>query len=699
MFKVLNEQVGVVILAILALFMVSGCNQQATSSIGGNGVNQSSAYFGGKQLPQDTPPALSVKWTVDGKELNSDIPPPSNAPSLSDMGWHILTLAVVNQDTPLATPIPLLGVQSQFYPNPTDNKGESIELIDINCKDAQFSKNGDTCSVYMRVSYNYEKAGIKNPPLMYVQFAPVNYRNLPILYALNVEPLLDRSQGEYREILPIETFGGSTVTANRQQYIILQMQNIALEPLNITTISNLTNPNITLMHRASAESNDPYYADKGECSLTANSGLNQINRLESFNDACILVYQTITSTTKTVESDVVTLATDAYMTSPWSFISNDIHLVATYVQGQPIPTTFKSGAEFAVVSGKGHVVGDKMVMDSSGSLWSGLINPSTNPFNLVDVSYTYIPGTKLYAQDNVPGYSNGVLNIDEVCHYIGPFLNIEDCSSPVGNGSQIITSYSNSNPVTIGNTLEKVNPEYSESKSVSVDSCGGARTDGRIWLTTDVDAAKRDVIHLHADAGAPIHCGGWETRNLDIDVPVNGTVYQNGFFGGDDQGCGGGHWDMGGNASVSGSCNGNTCSYRLDVSSSHGGDSGQCHVNNSNTIVVSIPKPRIYQQLSNLQNFNYSGTISSNVVGALAGQNLSAAFGGQSSLLAQTTNCDFDKLGNPQCKINGVYQNGTSDTAMQFQAGNLLTGDALVDAQINYNRSDGYDLANFAVIR
>jgi len=36
---------------------------------------------------------------------------------------------------------------------------------------------------------------------------------------------------------------------------------------------------------------------------------------------------------------------------------------------------------------------------------------------------------------------------------------------------------------------------------------------------------------------------------------------------------------------------------------------------------------------------------------------------------------------------------------MGFQAGNLMAGDELIGAQVNYNRSDGYDLSDFTVTR
>ena len=693
--------INLMLLFGIAAGILTGCNENSSQSIGGT-ANGASAYFKGQKLvgnEQSLP--MDLRWSLDGMPINS------TGRTVNDMAWHLLTLTVVDQSQPLPTPVALKGLQFEIDPIPINNRGESVAIEDINCDTALFQKNGDTCSAYIRVTYN-TSTGIDNPPVIGVNVVTNAYPYLSGMLSIAVRPLLKMAQGDYRVVLPIESkyYVGSALVSNPNQYQIIDMKNISLPPLTITQISPINNTTFTLINRQSADGSDPYYGPFSQCSLTANPGLNQVNSLPNLDSECILIYKASNASTQTIESANVSLATDAYITSPWTI--NTLELTANYITGKPIPENIENGSSFIVTSGSAVNSGTSKVMTNKGTLSSGSITPSSDPFNLVNISYNFIPEKIGAAPYGIPYYQDGVLNVIDPVY--SPTSN-EKPTCPVGKmcpavvqtpyepsikpGQQILTDASSTNPVTIGTVTAFAsigNGTGSYSGNWNVGACGGASVTTNVSITPEMGEFG-PFAHLHMKNSSNGHCGGTGSANYDIDVPA-GTLAQQTVFDLNDRGCAGGNWNMGGSVAISKPyCNsGNdTCVIVVSLTANHGGVGGQCQETKTQSFGLNYKNPKAYLQLYNLGNFHLQ-TTSPSIVGFYR-QSSNATLGSQNGPIAQAVSCSYkDKV----CTASGLYSNGLSSTSMSYNI-NLNGGDTLYNGNVNFTRSDGYDLSSFII--
>ncbi len=686
-----KQLMQICLLPVAATYILNGCNGASNAGSTGNGTNSNSAYFNGAKIAADAPQSvpMNIAWSIDGLPLGTST-------DMYDTSTHLLTLTAAGMPAPLATPVPVKGVQAIFNPVPTDNRGESITVTDINCKDAVFSKNGDTCSVYLRVSYDTSiSPGESKAPVMFTQFATGDYPEISGVLSINYMPLFEYPQGDYRVVSPIETkyYTGSAVASNPNQYQILSMQNLANPPLTITNITKLTNTTFTLLNRESSGASDPYYGAYSQCALTANTALNQVNYLPGIGSECLLVYQAATSSNHAIESDSISLETDAGVTAPWSV--NTLKLLANYVTGESIPYQTTLGAKFLVEVGSAHSSGTSMIANDGGAyLDSGTINPSATPFNLVNVSYDFKPKNFEQAPYGTSYYQNGVINIanQEIYSCSGGICGY---SPTLFAGQQILTDASSTNPVTAGKVTQVITSGSSASNSGSVTACGGAWTSSSASITSSVDLVHQGKVHLHMDNNSTGACGSYSPQSYDADIPLTG--YSSTIYNVDNTGCGGNQWDIGGTVSIgSGVCgsyaSGGNCSYTVTVTAHHGGVSGQCQDTQTKTFTLNYVQPLIYMQLSQLSNFNEQGK--SAIIVGLPGQAMSAMLGTQSGMIAQTVNCS-QSIG--ACTANGLYSNGLSATSMIYDIW-LNSGDELKKGTVNFTPSNGYTFSDFTII-
>ncbi len=317
------------ILIIAVLFGLSACN----SDVGGaNGTNASQNLKLMDSVNDSN--VATFSWILDGRLATAD-----DYAQVKDTAWHLLTINVTSAPQ---------GFESRTIDwfqikVPSTTYGQAIELQDINCKGAKFTKVGDSCSVHFRQTYNQEKYPQVTSVLFYnilMGLFDVKGEELSSLRYTTSITKIDNSVAEYRAILPIESeyFAGSQVQSNKNLYQILMLQNVKPLAVNLTTLSTPQNPKFTLMHRLSTESTDVYYAGFNECSLVANPTLNQVNRLESTDDKCILVYKVDGTSTNSVEKDVINVATDAKRFYPG--YPKIFNLIANYINGTPLPDQY-----------------------------------------------------------------------------------------------------------------------------------------------------------------------------------------------------------------------------------------------------------------------------------------------------------------------------------------------------------------------
>jgi hypothetical protein len=642
----------------------------------GNNAQGVSAYF------NDTKPTnlinMNIEWSLDGS--NGDSKGFSKGYNLHDIVWHLMTLTVKNQTVPLATPVAVKGLQYEFRPKPHDQRGEKIEVVDINCDKAYFSKNGDSCSVYVRLSYDMT-TGTTDTPSMSVQFATKAYPDLSATFQLNTKPLFSVSQADYRNILPIETkyYSGSNVAANPAQYQMLNIKNVATLPVTITSIGNLTNPTFTLMHRSTDKDNDPYYGAYNECAISAKPDIKQVNQLPSMSDECILVYKASSVSTQIIQKNSIFLETDAKNIIPW-VIGDGFNLTANYAVGVPIPEQNKDGTKFLVTSGKAHPSGGGMYMDTDGVLNSDVLH-TDKLFRYANVSYKFIP-RRIYP------VSNGEMQTT-------PSVINLTTSPTIQRGGKILTDVTNGQ-VTVGSVTEVI-PLSSSTSSITghVDTCEGSWAEASADLTEGPNTAKNGMIYLRVLSNSDGNCGSSVQQMWEDYIPLNPL---NGFSKqvyhvATDHcgGAGGPFWSNHGDVDVEGNgCNvsGDTCSYTVHVHAWHGGGDRYCV--NSTQFTLNFTRPTIYYQLSDFSpRLNYTPRFV-----AYGGQQLNAAIGDKGGQpVTQSITCDRDGW---LCKATGTPNVDLSSHYMSYWMA-LNAGDWLESGKAQFTRSDGYDFTDFII--
>lgn len=150
----------------------------------------------------------------------------------------------------------------------------------------------------------------------------------------------------------------------------------------------------------------------------------------------------------------------------------------------------------------------------------------------------------------------------------------------------------------------------------------------------------------------------------------------------DDQNCGG--WDIAGNIWVKGGCSGDSCSYAVTVSTAHGGVGDQCHQTTTQPYTLTFRKPKTYQRLSNLSNFNLQ-TGTPNFVGNAGQPGLSVAIGGQAVGITTKTTCPTNG-GYCVTETPAYYSNNWNGqfNSMTYNIG-LQPGDSFGNMCANFN--------------
>lgn len=660
------------LVTFLALVLL-GCQDNNTVGSANTGKNNSNYHA----KMNGNPPSytMDTDWVIDNGVYKDSL-----GNTLKDMGWHLATLRVTrtNNDN---QPIPVQGIDAVIYPKPTVNVGQKIEIQDINCDNAIFQKVGDSCSIYFKLSYDLSK-GTKDTVYFPIQMYP---KNIDMAGAIAFRPGIwpSLSIGNYRAVSPIETqyYAGSKIASYRLSYQIILMQNGSLSPISISMLQSPINPAFSVIHRTESSNDDPYYAGLSECALSDNPNLKQVNHLDKLTDSCILIYKAQDTSTRELESATIKIATNAnYFFPNWG---DKYTLLARYINGKPIPAQYKMGGDFLITAGSAHREGNAMVMDTAGTLSSGVIKPSFEPFRQVTINYNFKPGTFYNRTPYMPLYDG----INKII-----YLEKNRNSELLKAGSQIITDASTTNPVTVGIITTGVPASSSTSGKGEVTACGGAWTQAEVNLISYRDSLANNRVQLYVKSNSHGHCGGEAPAIFNADIPIYG--YSNTIYAVDDQGCGGNQWDIGGYVSISGNgCNvpGDVCSYDVYVTATHGGLDGQCRESRTNKFTLKFTRPIEYLQMFNLSNFTPTGKEAHFV--ASGGKQLNAWLGTQGGLVAQTITCNSTT---GICNSYGTYSNGLSVLDTSYSIG-LQAKDILYDGSVNFTRSSGYDLSDFII--
>lgn len=383
------------LVAVMPFILLAGCNSGTTGSVNPsasqnnmlskaamNNSLSTNAIIAHIQKLKDTS-SIGINYTLDGEPLNTQ------TDNWSDMGWHLLTLTV-SSAPPKQAPIPVQGVWATVgSPENPAIDGEVVTVQDINCVGAAFSQVGQTCSAYVKVSYDHTTYPTAQP-IVTVNLAPNNYDNLPIMIQPHDWIKPQTTVGIYRPIHSFEAqyYSGSTVKANPTQYRMLLMQNGSLASISVNNLTPPSNPIFTALHRTTSTNSDPIYGKWSECALTANSGLNQVATLPNLNSSCILVYQAASTSSAPTQTTDLTVGTSASTTFPYNATSYTLD--ATYsgiaINGvswtnETIPNG-SSNYQFLSTDGNGHFVAlgynGNAAYSADGVNWQSVTMPNIN---------------------------------------------------------------------------------------------------------------------------------------------------------------------------------------------------------------------------------------------------------------------------------------------------------------------------------
>lgn len=609
-------------------YLLTGCNSGTSSGVT-PATNQNNLVAQTQKLKSSD---IGINYTLDGETLSTQ------TDNWNDMGWHILTLTVTSAPQG-QSPIPVQGIWSSIgSPENPAIDGEALAVQDINCNSATFAKVGDTCSAYVKVSYDY--ANHPNAkPIITVNFAPNNYQSLPVLIQAHdwIKPQV--TVGIYRAVNPIESqyYSGNNVKANISQYSILLMQNGSLSPITVSTVGIPHNSNAFQIIHRTVSGNDPNYGTNNECSITPNQSIGQVSALSSLNASCIIVYKANDTSTQSDIYDSIAIGSTAERSFPSGATSYNMH--AHYVVASPIPN------------------------QGFNSIKGSFNTPL--PIDQFQISYNFTPNRLPI----LPG-SNGTSLI------------LPDGTN-VWNGEQILTSLGA--PTTISSVQQQSPDGNISPNSGSVTACGGAWASANGVITQTHTLTNQGVVKISLNIDSDALCGGTSEQHTMFELPFSG--YNNQIYSVDQKGCGGNNWDIGGYATLSGSCNGSWCSYNLAVSASHGGVGGQCHDYETTNIPFSFPQPTT----NNIASLN-GGDSSSITFAAQGGQVMYGAIGTSSGQIPQSVSCDASNT----CNVVGTYSNGQSANGMSYQIG-LNQGDVLNNGMVQFTRLDGYNLNTFTM--
>ena len=612
-----------VITCVTLAITISSCNNNA----GSGAVADDVASKIGKLKS-----SVGIGYTLDGEVLNA------STQNWADMGWHLLTLTMNSAPVPQQS-IPVGGVGATIGTvGHLAKYGESVVVQDVNCNNAVFANVGDTCSAYIKVSYDY-KTYSNLKPIVIVNIYPNNWQSLPVIIQTRdwIQPAM--SVGIYRPVLPIETeyYSGSQVASNQNQYRILMMQNGLINPLSITAVATPSAAQIFKLIHRSVIGNDPYYGNNSECATTANSELNQVNTLPNLNSTCIVVYKATLYTTQANEYNNIYVGSTANSIFPQYAGNYQLH--AHYAVANPIP--------------------NQGFTTNSGAF------PTPEQINQFNISYNFTPNRL-----PIIGGSNGAALV-------------LPAGTNVWGGEPILTNLG------APRTIASVNEQFPDGE---VDQNGGsaqsicqeapATASGQVYQTQGLTG--QGLFNIAIQINSYAHCGSAAPQNFSIPIPFSGYSQQ--IYAVDQQGCGGGNWDIGAFATLEGSCDGTECNYTLALTSSHHGSSGQCNNQKITNIPFNFPQPTT-NIVANLNGNNAPINFA-----APGGQVSYGKIGTGSGEIAQSITCD----GSQTCTASGDYSNGQSALGMSYQI-NLDPGDVLNHGLVQFTRASGYQLNLFAI--
>ncbi len=611
---------------ILLLFILVSCN-------GGSNPNHS-----GKQLLQNKSKisikanidSMSIDWTVDNTS------PDDINTTLKDMGWHLITITVSSVDKTIK-PIPVEGLLATIYPEPSVNVGQQIQIKDINCESAVFSKVGDSCSAYFKLSYDTSK-GTDNQVMFSVQMAPKGNIAGVLSFSSAVKPF--ESIANYRAVNPIENkyYSGTNIATNKNSYQILLIQNASLQPINITKLSALTNQIFTLIHRSMASgNNDPYYGNESECSLSANPSNGQVNTLTNLYDSCITVYKAPETSSSEQETERIEIATDArYFYPSWS---NKYNLIAQYINGAPLPA--------------------QAISQTDGSFFEPL------PVKNFTITYNFTPEKLSIYKGSIQkriilNNSDRLFKDDMILTNIGPAS---------------IASFEQEFPV--GKLLGKDN--------VSVNACGGAYA----YADVTAKAFVNGRIEFDFDIQSNAHCANGDRAIFNYLTSEDGYFNMQ-VYALNDRGCGnpGDNWDIGAYTTLTGVCSENWCNYIVLVRAHHGGAPGQCQDTQDRSFELSFAKPNSHWILQ----LNSTSEAPINFA-AQGGQYSEGKINGLPTQINQAPiTCNNDGM----CTAVDIHTSNTTgrDISYMLQL-NRVHGSTFNNGIIQFERSSGYDLSSF----
>lgn len=294
-----------------------GCNNAGSSNSASNinsatsvtkPVTSASVGFSG-EAPEQT---MNTVWTIDNASINIA------QSQLKDLGWHLITVSVTKTDERTKT-TPVNGLKAIIYPKPPFDHGQRVEIKDINCDSAIFSKVGDSCSAYFKFDYDHISNESNNLAIDFpVEIGSNSYPQIPGTVSLNSKVNPSSIVSDIRLIDPIESsyYNGNVIITNPKSYHIAIIQNGLYNPINIASIATSYNPVFTLINRTTNDDNDPIYGKYNECSGTSNQTLHQVNTLTNLNDACLLIYTAAESSSSAQEKLLVTPSTNANSSFP-----------------------------------------------------------------------------------------------------------------------------------------------------------------------------------------------------------------------------------------------------------------------------------------------------------------------------------------------------------------------------------------------
>lgn len=616
--------------------IISSCNS-GNASLSTNKLNSSNL----KKIDVGATVDMDIKWTVDGV-----VPENALNSSLRDMGWHLVTMSVARIGNNVK-PIAVDGLLAGIYPAPSPNLGQSIEIHDVNCNSAVFSKVGDSCSSYFKLKYDLNKGRTKTVAFP-VQMAPKSNELSSLLsFTAKVDPTISIADYRFANVNEEQYYAAPKIISEKHRYIIQVVENGSLSPVKLTTLQQPNNPLFDVVHRTSAL-NDPYYGNNKECALSDNYEVQQVNQLTDLTESCIVIYRAATTSTVSEAVDKLAISSSAnYFFPTWN---DKFKLRAIYTVGTNLPDHNISQNNLTGVVDRWLPFNKyQLSFNIYANKIADVLQNENNPRALLVKDGTDISNREIFAVNHVNQIERGSIT--------GAYYKFAD-------GSQL------------------------SSGDASVGACGGASANSSAQAISYKTLTQQGLVRIHMQNNSNGDCGGWFNSAIDLNVPMD--WFDQEVYSRNQKGCGGNNWDIGGFVRVRGGCDSVNCNYEVAVTAKHGGVGNQCKDSQTRTYNLTFPRPNtnIYLATSGINSYPtqifYGGTRFSLGMGA-------------SGNICNSTNYEaFTYNGNGNFAIGAsCYGNPymTMNYAISPGAGQQLTSGV-----VKFNRSSGYDLVDFNAI-